>query len=164
MLRQADSKLPLAAQQRLLPQDAYMRLLCCTLAGYALLGKGFAYLGISPLFIGEIALGLGLCVIFRGGCTLAMLATIPSLLLTALFALVMTEALASVPAYGIDAIRDSVIMLYGLFAFIVIALILEKPERLDWTLRTYGRFAWLYGMVGGIVYFLGAQLSDKFYL
>ena len=163
MLRQADSKLPLAAQQGLLPQDAYMRLLCCTLAGYALLGKGFAYIGISPLFIGEIALGLGLCVIFRA-CTLAMLATIPSLLLTTLFALVMIEVLASVPAYGIDAIRDSVIMLYSLFAFIVIALILEKPERLDWTLRTYGRFAWLYGMVGGIVYFLGAQLADKFYL
>ena len=161
MLQQSASNPPLAVQ--LDPHDAYMRLLCCTLAGYALLGKGFAYLGIAPLFIGEIALGLGLCVVFRSGCRLAMLATVPSLLVAALFTLVMTEAVAYVPAYGIDAIRDSVILLYALFAFIVIALILEKPGRLHWTLRAYGRFAWLYGMVGGVVVNLSVYFATNLY-
>ena len=69
---------PLAVQQGLDPHHAYVLLLCGTLAGYALLGKGFAYLGIAPLFIGEIALGLGLCIVsLRSGCRLAMLATVP---------------------------------------------------------------------------------------
>jgi O-Antigen ligase len=163
MLQQPASNAPLAVQQGLDPHDAYMRLLCCTLAGYALLGRGFAYLGIPPLFIGEIALGLGLSVLFHSGCSLAMLATVPSLLLATLFTLVMTEAVAFVPAYGIDAIRDSVILLYGLFAFIVIALILEKPGRLDWTLRAYGRFAWLYGMLGGVLFILGTNYTNNVY-
>ena len=131
MLRQPASNPLLAVQQGLDPHQVYIRFLCCTLAGYALLGKGFAYVGIAPLFIGEITLGLGLCVVLRSGCRLAMAATVPSLLLATLFTLVMTEAVAFVPAYGIDAIRDSVILLYSLFAFIVIALILEKPGRLN---------------------------------
>src|SRR5207244_1690427 len=91
VLQQPASNPPLAVQQGLDPHQAYIRLLCCTLAGYALLGKGFAYVGIAPLFIGEIALGLGLCVVLRSGCRLAMLATVPSLLLATLFTLVMTE-------------------------------------------------------------------------
>lgn len=163
MLQRSAGNPPLAVQQGLDPHDAYMRLLCWTLAGYAVLGKGFAYLGVAPLFIGEIALGLGLCVFFRSGCRLAMLATVPGLLVATLFALVMTEAIAFVPVYGIDAIRDSVILLYALFAFIVIALILEKPGRLHWTLRAYGRFAWLYGMIGGVVFNLTAYLATYVY-
>jgi O-Antigen ligase len=163
VLQQSADNPPLAARQGLDPHDAYVRLLCCTLAGYALLGKGFAYLGIAPLFIGEIALCLGLCVIFRSGCRLAMLATVPSLLVATLFALVMTAAVASVPAYGLDAIRDSAILLYSLFAFIVIALILEKPGRLRWILRVYGRFAWLYGMIGGVAFNLTAYCAIFLY-
>jgi hypothetical protein len=163
MPHQPASNLPLAVQQGLDPHDAYVHLLCCTLAGYALLGKGFAYLGIPPLFIGEIALGLGLRVLFRSGCSLAILASVPSMLLATLFSLVMTEAVASVPAYGIDAIRDSVILLYGLFAFIVIALILEKPGRIEWILRAYGRFAWLYGILGGVLFILGSNYTSNAY-
>ena len=163
MLQQSASNPPLAAQERVDLHQVYMRLLFCTLAGYALLGKGFAYLGIAPLFIGEIALGLGLCAVFRSGCRLAMLATVPSFLLATLFTLVMTEAVAFIPAYGVDAIRDSVILLYSLFAFIVIALILEKPGRLCWTLGVYGGFAWLYGMIGGVLFYLSIYLADNLY-
>ena len=38
----------------------WLTLLCCTLLGYALLGKGWASVGIPPLFIGEFVLLLGL--------------------------------------------------------------------------------------------------------
>lgn len=163
MHQQPTSIPPLAVQQQLDLHDSYMRLLFCTLAGYAFLGKGFAYLGIPPLFIGEVALGLGLCVVLRSGCHLALLATVPSLLLGALFTLVMTQAVVGIPAYGIDAIRDSVILLYSLFAFIAVALILEKPERLRWTLLAYGRFAWVYGMIGGVIYVLSVYLANNVY-
>jgi hypothetical protein len=163
VLQQSASNPPIGVQQGLDLHHAYVRLLCCTLAGYALLGKSFAYVGIAPLFVGEIALGLGLCVVLRSGCRLALLATVPSLLVATLFTLVMTAALACVFEYGIDAIRDSVILLYSLFAFIVIALILEEPGRLRWILSTYGRFAWLYGMIGGVVFNLTAFLATHFY-
>jgi len=163
MLQQPASSPPVAVEQELDLHHAYMRLLLFTLAGYALLGKGFAYLGIAPLFIGEVALGLGLFVVFRSGCRLAMLATVPSVLLAALFTLIMTEAVAFVPVYGIDAIRDSVILLYSLFAFIVIALILEKPGRLCWILHAYGRFAWLYGMTGGVLFILSVYCAHNVY-
>ncbi len=35
------------------------------LAGYALFGRGFAYLGIPPLFIGELTLAAGVLVVLR---------------------------------------------------------------------------------------------------
>ena len=130
------------------PHDRYMRLLCFVLAGYALAGKGFAYIGYPPLLIGEVTMMLGVLVIYTSGCGFAMLANLPSLLLLSLLSLVLFRTALDFPAYKVDAIRDSVTVLYGLFAFAVIALLLEKPERLSWMLQRYGGFAWLYGIVG----------------
>ena len=41
-------------------EDAYLRVLCVALACYAVIGKGFAYLGVPPLFVGEVLLLVGL--------------------------------------------------------------------------------------------------------
>src|SRR5947209_18065478 len=38
----------------------WLKLLCLMLLGYALAGKGAAYIGVPPVFIGEIVLALGL--------------------------------------------------------------------------------------------------------
>src|SRR6185369_6087545 len=38
----------------------WLTLLCLTLLGYALLGKGGAYIGVPPVFIGEVVLVCGL--------------------------------------------------------------------------------------------------------
>jgi hypothetical protein len=42
--------------------------------------------------------------------------------------------------YGFDSLRDSAIVVYGGFAFIVIALLLEDARRIDTVLRYYGKF------------------------
>jgi hypothetical protein len=139
---------------RLDPNDAYVYLLWIALAGYALFGKGFAYVGYPPLLIGEVAMVLGLVVIFRSAAGLAMLASFPSILLVALIGWVAVRTIQGLGPYGVDAIRDSVIVIYGLYAFTVIALLLEKPERLTWTIKAYSRFAWLYGLVGGIMTYI----------
>jgi len=131
------------------PNDAYVWLLVISLAGYALLGKGFAYVGYPPLLVGEVALVLGLCALLRSGTGFAPLATFPSLLLLALISWIVLRTVSGFGQYGLDAIRDSVIVVYGLYAFIVIAMLLEKPERLQWVVECYGRFAWLYGLIGG---------------
>ncbi|HJU31503.1 MAG TPA: O-antigen ligase family protein [Hyphomicrobiaceae bacterium] len=132
----------------------YAILLLIVLAGYATLGKGFAYVGYPPLLIGEITLMLGLLVIYRSGCAFAMLATPASFSLAVLTCLVGLQTAFSFGTYGLDAVRDSIIVMYGLYAFIVIALLLERPELHRWMVDWYGSFAWLYGWIGGGLYYV----------
>ncbi len=147
-------------QRRYDLHDRYLVLFCFMLAGYATFGKGFAYVGYPPLLIGEVTMLLGLAVIFRSGCGIAMLASLPSLILMTLLVLVMWKAFSGVGPYGLDAIRDSVVVLYSLFAFTVIALLLEKPERLDTLLRWYAKFAFIYALVGGIAFQITTSYRD----
>ncbi|MGE0751283.1 MAG: O-antigen ligase family protein [Variibacter sp.] len=120
--------------------DRYLLFLICVLAGYALMGKGFAYLGVPPIFIGEITLLLGTLVFLRMGLLFACLTTLPSLILAALMAWTLLRTVPFVRSYGADALRDSVIVMYGAFAYIVIALLLEDARRLDMLLQYYSRF------------------------
>ncbi len=117
--------------------DRYLTFLAIVLLGYALLGKGFAYIGFPPLYVGEIAFLTGIAVLFRSGALVASVATLPSLLLIATMMWVMVRTIPFVGVYGFDALRDSVIILYGSFAFIVIGLLLEDARRIDTVLRYY---------------------------
>jgi hypothetical protein len=121
--------------------DYYLLLLSGVLLGYAFLGKGFAYLGFPPIFIGEIAFFTGFVILLRTGCLIAALTTMPSLALVAAMAWVLLRTLPFVGVYGFDALRDSVVIMYGGFAFIVIALLLEDGRRINSILRYYGTFA-----------------------
>lgn len=134
---------PFAAAPPITPNDRYVVFLACLLTGYALTGKSFAYLGVPPLFIGEIVLILGCLALARTGCTVSLLTTLPSLAILSLMSWVLARTVPFVGEHGVDALRDSVIALYSTFAFIVIALLLEKPERLDRAvsfLKTFARF------------------------
>jgi hypothetical protein len=118
--------------------DRYLTLLAIVLLGYALMGKGFAYIGFPPLYVGEIAFLAGIAVLVRSGALVASLATLPSLVLVATMMWVLARTVPFVSVYGFDALRDSVIILYGAFAFIVIGLLLEDARRIDTVLRYYG--------------------------
>ena len=117
--------------------DRYLALLAIVLLGYALMGKGFAYLGFPPLYVGEIALLAGIVVFLRTGALVASLTTLPCLLLVALMVWVMARTIPFVSLYGFDSLRDSTIVMYGGFAFIVIGLLLEDARRIDTVLRYY---------------------------
>ena len=84
------------------------------------------------LYIGEIALAFGIIAFLKSRCVTATLATLPSLMLVLLggWAIIVC-ALPYIPEFGVDTLRDSVIIAYGAFAFIVVALLLERPERLQ---------------------------------
>jgi hypothetical protein len=118
--------------------DRYLAFLAFVLLGYALMGKGFAYLGFPPLYMGEIALFAGIVIFVRTGAFVGAVATIPALLLIALMVWVLARTFPFVHTYGFDALRDSVIAVYGIFAFIVIGLLLEDSRRIDLILRYYG--------------------------
>jgi O-Antigen ligase len=117
--------------------DRYLVLLAIVLLGYALMGRGFAYIGFPPLYVGEIAFLTGIAVFVRSGALVASLATLPSLVLVATMMWVLARTVPFVSVYGFDALRDSVVILYGGFAFIVIGLLLEDARRIDTVLRHY---------------------------
>jgi hypothetical protein len=124
--------------------DHYLLLLSGVLLGYAILGKGFAYFGLPPIFIGEIVFSVGIVILLRTGCLVAVLASMPSLLLAAAMLWVLLRTLPFIDAHGVDALRDSVVIIYGGFAFIIIALLLEDPRRINTIIRYYGTFFMIY--------------------
>jgi len=114
------------------------------LLGYSLGGRGFAYLGVPPIFIGEIALFIGLLAfstahkwqdVFR--CKLVW----P---LLALFAWGALQTAPYLSQYGIDCLRDAVGWGYGVFAVIVAALILDDRRVLNLLVQLYQRFVKLF--------------------
>jgi len=124
--------------------EAYLMLLGGVLFGYAMIGKGFAYIGMPPLFIGEVALLLGIVVLLRTGCLFASMATLPAVLLTVTMTWVLIRTVPYISQYGFNAARDSVIVMYGIFAFIVIAMLLEDPGRIRTITQRYLIFTGIY--------------------
>lgn len=124
------------AEPRSVAADRYLLALCLILLGYAVDGRGFAY-----LFLGEIALAAGLVLIAcsRGwGSVWEM----PQILL--LIPLWVWGAARTVPYLGyyrVDAVRDAMLWGYSGFAVIVAALIVSEPARLLTLLDRYKRFA-----------------------
>jgi hypothetical protein len=135
--------------------DKYCYLLLFLLTGYAVLGKVFAYLGVPPLYVGEIVLLLGLVALIRSGCLIALAASIPSLFLLTFLGLAAFSMSMTFGRYGVDALRDSVVVLYGIFAFIVAALLLENPLRIEGIIRFYRVFATVYACVPIVLMVVG---------
>src|SRR5215813_8273759 len=117
--------------------DRYLALLAIVLLGYAIMGKGFAYLGLPPLYVGEIVFLTGIVVFLRIGIFVGTLMTLPALLLIALMALALARTIPFAGFYGFDSLRDSAIVIYGGFAFIVISLLLEDARRINTVLHYY---------------------------
>lgn len=125
--------------------NRYFGWLCFVLLGYALLGKGFAYLGARPLFIGEITLLLGLVALASSRPAAQMLRRCPTL--WPLGVMMLWGAACTVPylsTYGATALRDAVVWGYALFAVIAAALLIDKPSRLKLLFHRYQRFVLLF--------------------
>ena len=141
--------------------DAYLVLLSSVLLGYAILGKGFASLGFPPVYIGEIALLTGVVIFWRTRCLAGALTTLPTLLLAATIAWVLLRTLPFIDAYGVDALRDSVVVTYGGFALIVTALLLEDGRRINKIVRYYGTFLKIYVPAIPFIFVINRYLGDS---
>lgn len=118
-------------------------LLAFVLTGYAFLGKGFAYLGVPPLFIGEITLvAMLLAALLRG--TWGPVVRSPVVLALAAFGLWgASRTVPYWPTAGIVALRDAVLWGYGAFV-VAVAALLARREAVEGAIRAYGRyFVWL---------------------
>lgn len=121
------------------------------LLGYALMGRGFAYIGIPPLYVGEVTALLGLTVLFstKGA---SHILSFP--LFKLLIAFMVWGAVCTIPhlsTYGVFALRDAVLWGYGCFALIIAAILIEDPLRLKSLLLRYRRFVVIFGSLGWFV-------------
>jgi len=140
--------------------DRYLVALGVVLTGYAIFSRGFAYLGLPPVFIGEIMLVLGFGVLARSG-RLGPLFGQPTVwILTALLALTVARTVPYLGAYGLDAPRDAMQIGYAAFAFIVGGLLVARPERLALLLRLYRRYVVLVLSTIWAVYLVFKSVGD----
>lgn len=101
------------------------------LVGYAFFGKSFAYLGVAPLYIGELVLSLGLLTLLVSGGLRTALRSWLVWLLIVFGAWGAARTAPYVGTYHLDALRDAVVWGYGFFAVFVAALL----PRTGWLAR-----------------------------
>jgi hypothetical protein len=102
----------------------YLSILGLTLIGYAFLGKGFAYFGKPPVFVGEFVLSLG-CIAFVLRPNAKILRSPITWLLLLLMFIGSLGTIFHIGDYGIDALRDAVLWGYGLFALLTASFLLR---------------------------------------
>src|SRR6185437_4887436 len=119
--------------------DRYLLVLCLVLLGYAVDGRGFAY-----LFAGEAVLvaGIALLAMTRGWTAVFEIPQI--LLLIPFWAWGLLRTIPYLHHYRVDAVRDAMLYGYSAFALFVAALIVADPARLVRLLRQYRTFTRLF--------------------
>jgi hypothetical protein len=123
------------------------------LLGYALLGRGFAYWGVPPFYVGEMALAIGILCLGTTGIAVALrLPLLIPLLLFMLWGAARTLPFTS--EYGLDALRDAVLWGYGLFAIVVGASLL-RSGKLDEVPRYYARTISCFLVIGPLLLLAG---------
>jgi O-antigen ligase len=117
--------------------------LALLLGGYLFFNKSFAYIHVpgTPVFVGEIVLAIGIFDVLRVRSPwYLLLRGSPILRVLLVFMALCTARLAvDLPVYGLDAVRDSSIWYYGLFAFLVAAAAVREPTFVPRLLRWYRR-------------------------
>jgi O-Antigen ligase len=132
--------------------DRFLEFHSWVLVGYSLMGRGFSYIGVPPLFIGEISLVFGFVSILLNQSVRYFIKTafptvlklLPAKLLVLFMAWGLICTIPHVPRYGIDSIRDAAIWYYGFYALIISILIAARPERLLNVFYRYRQFVTLY--------------------
>src|SRR5919199_378672 len=110
--------------------DRFLALYGGVLLGYALLDKGFAYLGVSPLYVGELTLALGIGVVSLSRSAGRLFRLPLTWLLLGFMAWGAARTVPYLGEYGVTALRDATLWGYAAFALVVAGLLLAKPGRL----------------------------------
>ncbi|MGD0387964.1 MAG: O-antigen ligase family protein [Tepidisphaeraceae bacterium] len=132
--------------------DRYLRVLCVLLLGYALMGKGFAYIGVAPFYVGELTMVWGVLVLF---CSENWSRVLRTAWFWPLLALMLWGAIRTVPflaTYGTDALHDAAIWIWGTFAIVLASLLAAEPRRLAYLEKKFRSFAVLLLILGPISY------------
>ena len=153
---------PMGSERAFPGADRYLFVLGLALTGYAVMGRGFAYVGMPPLFIGEMLLGIGVLLWISGRSVRQSLSSAPMALLMVMIVWVTIRTVPYIGTYGVDAPRDAMIAGYALFAFIVAGFVLDRPDRLRTLLRRYKTFVLIVISLGWTLYLLYRQVPEIF--
>lgn len=117
----------------------YLKGLAVLLIGYACFGRSVAYLGMPPLYAGELLLVFGMvAAAFSGG--LSALWRVPQFwLLAILVSWGIARTAPFVAEYQLDAVRDAMLFGYGTFA-VTVAACLVQGSGVAATARQFSRF------------------------
>jgi hypothetical protein len=127
---------------------------------YAVLGKGFAYAGWQPFYVGEFLLLLAVPAFFAARRARSLLFTPIGGVLLCFMAWQIICMVPHLDTYGVDALRDSVIWAYSFFACTVAALVLRLPRSMEIVVRRYSRFARLFMFLGPAMWLATLYLHD----
>jgi hypothetical protein len=122
------------------------------LLGYALFGKGFAYLGFPPVYLGEVVMLWGLLTALVYGRWHGLFDSLP---IHILLALAIWSGVRTVPylsTYRVDALRDAALWGYGAIAIVVFVCLTAEPARLGLLLRRYQYLCWLFLFIGPLTF------------
>lgn len=134
---------------------------CALLAGYALFGRGFAYVGLPPLFVGELFLALGLGVAAWERTLREGMSFSPAKALVWLMGWTAIRTLPYLSVYGLDAIRDAMIVGYGLYALIIAGLLVRHAAQLRVLIERYRAMVWLVPLIAVPLYYLFRQAPES---
>lgn len=129
---------------RLKTGDKFLCVLGGLLLGYALGGRGFAYWGYQPVYVGEMTLFFGIFALLRSG---QIWRVVSMSVMLPLMLFIIWGACRTIPflgVYGPMAIRDAAIWGFAIFAFIVAALLIQAPRRLLMLIRYYKWFCYAF--------------------
>lgn len=141
--------------------DSYLRLHGFVLLGYALGGRTFAYLGLGPLYVGELALACGIAATVATRAALRIPRSPTVYALGALFAWCGWLTLVGVAQHGMDALRDSVLWAYSLFGLVVACALVSQPLRLRWLMDRYVRFGRIFVLLMPGIWTVSALYGDQ---
>lgn len=124
-------------------ERAFELALLALLIGYLLFDRGFAWLHVpgTPVFVGEVALALGVLLLATTRVRLETVirAGTPLIVLAVFIAWTVLRGMPDFDVYGLDVVRDLAISYYGIFAWLVAVLLIGRDERLWHWLDMYGR-------------------------
>ena len=121
--------------------DRFILILALVLAGYAIDGRAFAYIGLPPVFVGELTLMFGFVTLLSTPHWPRMFRTTQAIVLLPFILWGLLRTVPFVGDYQLDALRDAVLWGYSIFAFYIAAVLLADPTRLDRLLGWYDRFS-----------------------
>ena len=140
----------------------YLSILGLTLIGYALLGKGFAYFGKHPVYVGEFVLLLG-CIAFVLKPNAKIFRSHISWLLLLLMLIGSLGTIFHLDTYGIDALRDAVLWGYGFFALLTASFMLRLKTIWKIVFAYQKVFPWLLFLIpiGVVLYHLAIDIIPR---
>jgi len=136
------------------PIRLWLGLMCIELLLYATMQRGFAYMGVKPLFPAEVAILLGgVCLAINPRWReVARSKTV--WVLAALMFWCFVQTVPHFGRWGMMALRDAALYGYGLFAVLMMAAVIARPWAIDLLIARYQTFAKIFLIVMPILTFL----------